>query len=109
MKKSYICCCGSGKRLLSRRGAREQWPDAGTGSCVGRFTLGAHTSSPPRPTARSPALGKLQVCKCAGEGNGRQWRGGGEPTREREISLEFNSLFPKEQLMDYDKCPTALP
>lgn len=27
----------------------------------------------------------------------------------REISLESNSLFPKEQLMDYDKCPTAFP
>lgn len=26
-----------------------------------------------------------------------------------EISLEFNLLFPKEQLMDYDKCPTAFP
>lgn len=23
------------------------------------------------------------------------------------ISLEFNSSFPKEQLMDYDKCPAA--
>lgn len=32
-----------------------------------------------------------------------------EGEREREISLEFNSLFPKEQLMDYDKCPTAFP
>lgn len=78
-------------------------PDVGTGRSVGLLVVGAHTPIP-MPTMRhwgnDRSANELEEEPVV-ENRGR--------AREREISPEFNSLFPKEQLMDYDKCPTALP
>lgn len=100
----------TGKRLLSRRGEQDQWPEVVTGSSVGLFRMGVTYLGIPCPSACHRAWENYRSAnEMEEEITSSREVGKSQPERGREISPEFNSLFPKEQLMDYDKCPTALP